>query len=144
LVVGKVKRKAAISLSGEKMLGFVAYIISKFLIEMERKIQEREGSEREVTEILYGELQRIVFEELPREQRLALFDSEEEFKAALKALSECGIIEYDEKRNVVKIRDRRALERIAKLISGSPFRHEVKLYDEYVRRIDRAVEATVK
>lgn len=107
---------------------FTAYILWKYSVKMRK------------TRINFRDFVNFVFIELGKKQKLFFHEGEKDLYKDLKYLEDIGVIELKEdEENTTEIVVKDKLAEIAKDVEKFPKIIKTRLFEEYLRRIDNAV-----
>ena len=99
-------------------------------------------------EFSFGKFARFIFDILWKEQHLSFYDGKADLFEDLKYLKKLHVIELTEEEDLekveIKIKDKKKLKIISGIVEDSSILTGVKLLDEYVRRINLAIETLEK
>jgi hypothetical protein len=123
------------------MWTYTTYILGKYSEKCEK------GPQKGV-EMPFKAISEFVFDVLWRKEKLVFHDGDEDLFDDFVYLEKIGVVELAgiDKGNfenaLIRIKDKEKLSKIVKVVQDSANLTGVKLFDEYTRRIDQAIEKT--
>ncbi len=115
------------------MWTYTAYILEKYC------------EKNKCDELLFKEIDNFFFDILWRKEHLSFYENSLGLYEDLDYLRELGIIEFDEKdksiETKIKIKEKKTLSKIAKMVEDSSKLTGIRLFEEYKKRINSALES---
>ncbi|MGD0405452.1 MAG: hypothetical protein ABSB10_02205 [Candidatus Bathyarchaeia archaeon] len=120
------------------MWTYTAYILGKYCEKYDKSPQKCDN-------LSFKEFSSFVFDVLWRKEQLIFHDGAEDLFNDFKYMQKLGIVELaggetDFEKTTLKIKDKKQLSELGKIVENSASLTGVKLFDEYTRRINLALE----